>query len=281
LINLKYNGNNEVVIIQNNNVIFQITSNHIDDSICEAIKYALNSNFLILKFSCFPKQITKILDICYGKSFENKFKYATLNIEKFIQFMIEKFYNEKQTIKKLVSLLSPIQKIEHDQSLSIKLNPPYIITQYMKIGANILKSDKFIKPDVSFFTDASVSSKTYLAGYGVSGHNVVASFRKKDSTNDNNIAELKAISMAIYLAKDMNVSSLEIFTDSDPSIMLLKKYKINPQNVKNEFKNILEEISNNLELFEFYQIAWIPRQKNKFADYMSKENFPTNFLNLV
>jgi ribonuclease HI len=271
-------GDGGVALCLGDTTLFQDTFTDAKEALFAGLQKSLELKILILTVTQFSSSINQQLDVAYGKSFKNKFEYATLPIDEFIQIMLEKLPSQQGFLNKLTTLLSPFHKIEHNKGLKIKLTQEFGITQHIKVNASTFKSDKFVKPEISFFTDASVSNKTFLAGYGISNRDIKVSFRHEDKTNDNNIAELKAIQNAVIIAKEMNVSSLEIFTDSDPSICFLNKNQKHPQNVKPEFKVILDDIFHHLKSFDGYHIAWIPRNKNKFADCMSKVDFPNNLV---
>lgn len=282
---LRHDGNGEISLIKNEAVIFNSKFKTVEEALCIGILKALKETMLILNFEKFPKHINQQLDSWYGQSFTNKFQYATHQTEDFIEKMIDFAEDASLTIKnKMIYLLSPLHKIYHDDCLKIKirsndfvtqkmsvLDKPEI-TQNMKTNSFIFKSENFQKPSVSFFTDASVKNKTFLAGVGVSEENVVVSFRKEYKTKNNNLAEIKAIHHAVLIAKEMDLSHLEIFTDSSPAVTLLNAFQSSGK-IKENFVPLVKEIINEIKLFESYQIAWIPRNKNKLADKMSKVDF--------
>jgi ribonuclease HI len=136
----------------------------------------------------------------------------------------------------------------------------------------VLKTENFNKPSVSFFTDAAVKDESYMAGYGISGTDLVVSFRFKESHQDNNLAELKAIKQAVLVAKEMKLPSLEIFTDSFASVIALQSFH-DEGFTHNKFKKTVLEIFDTLKDFESYKISWISRKQNKLADQMSKPEF--------
>ncbi len=270
---IKYNGKNKISIFQKNNLILEQVFKDIEEGIIHCLAFLIKQNNFLIHFSRFPTYINKKLDTLYGNSFNHKFNHATISKSDFVGFMIKEHLTTDQNNKKLTFLLSPVDKISHDSSVTIKLKPEYKITQHMKTNCMAFKTNNFVKPNISFFTDASVMDKTFLAGYGVCDTELVISFRKEEVYQDNNLAELKAIKQAILIAKDMNLSTVEIFTDSAPSIEFIKKY-LSYGKVNEYFNDIVKDISNELSFFESYQIAWIPRNKNQFADKMSKAGFP-------
>jgi ribonuclease HI len=272
---LQYVGNGQILLIQDGVISFNNIFSDSEEALAEGLKECLNRSILELKLQGFSNYLNNKVDTLYGKSFTNKFKYAKKSSQEFISIMLDSFNNQKTLNDKLVSLISPFHRIEHDDGLVVKVE--YLVdlngvNQDVKESPFKFKTDNFNKPSVSFFTDASVKDSTFMAGYGVSGKEMVVSFRFNEPTQDNNLAELKAIKHAILIAKEMNLPTLEVFTDSNPSINFLSCFN-DKRIVKDEFKKIISEIIESLNNFEAYQIAWIPRNKNKFADKMSKADF--------
>ena len=186
---IKYNGKNKISIFQKNNLILEQVFNDIEDGIIHCLAFLIKQNNFLIHFSRFPNYINKKLDTLYGNSFCHKFKYANISKSDFATFMFEEHLTTSQNNKKITLLLSPVDKISHDSSIIVKLKPEYIITQHVKTNCMAFKTSNFVKPNISFFTDASVMDKTFIAGYGVSDTELVISFRKEEVSQDNNLAE--------------------------------------------------------------------------------------------
>jgi ribonuclease HI len=263
----------EIKLLQNNTVVFSGVFPYIAEALVGGFTAALKAGIQEVKLRGFPMKANNKVQCIYGESFKHKFKYASHKPSKFIAIMLEE--SEKQTDlgNKLVCLLSPFYRIEYETDLVINLGTTYNATQFVNDNAWSVKTENFNKPSVSFFTDAAVKEDSYMAGYGISDKDIVVSFRFKESCQDNNLAELKAIKQAIIIAKEMNLPSIEVFTDSCTSIDALNAFQVSKYTVHNKFKIIVDEIYEMLQNFESYKIAWISRKENKLADQMSKPNF--------
>ncbi len=273
---LKHHGNGEVSLNFHKEILFQEKFSCAKEALTEGIKKTLELKITVIHFHNFSEKINNKIDAYYGKSMTNKFKYAHISQEDFIKETLIKLKETHLKFHdKMILLLSPIQKIYHDTAVNIQLRSDDYVSQEVKINSFVFKSNDFVKPKVSFFTDASVTKQTFLAGIGVSKEEVVVSFRKEIKSKNNNIAEIEAIYHAIKLGQQMQLAHLEIFTDSLPAINLLHSFSKNGK-IKEEFENLIRELQAELNQFETYQIAWIPRNKNKLADKMSKVDFLFN-----
>ncbi len=160
------------------------------------------------------------------------------------------------------------QIVENNQEyLNKTLNIP---TQHVKKTNQFFGDLYFETPKISFFTDASVKKNTVIAGYGITDNNILVSFKKQIATNNNNLAELIAVKEAIYIAKMMELDSLEIFTDCLPVIEHIKRF-YNLQKTSEIFLPTLKEISDELTLFKTKRISWVARHRNVFADQLAQE----------
>ncbi|MCH7612735.1 MAG: ribonuclease HI family protein, partial [Candidatus Marinimicrobia bacterium] len=86
-----------------------------------------------------------------------------------------------------------------------------------------------------------------------------------DATN--NEAEYSALMRGLQIALEMNVARINIFADS-----LLVVNQINGE-YKVKHKNMIPlhaNVSGLLNEFEFWEVNYIPRDKNKVADKLSK-----------
>ena len=263
----------EIKLIQNGNVLFNGIFSYIAEALVAGFTAALKAGMQEVKLKGFPTKANNKVQCIYGEGFKHKFKYASYKPSEFISIMLKESEKQTDSGNKLVYLLSPFYRIEYETDLVINLGATYNATQFVNDNAWSVKTDNFNKPSVSFFTDAGVKDDSYMAGYGISNKDIVVSFRFKESCQDNNLAELKAIKQAIMIAKEMNLPSLEVFTDSCTSIDALNAFQVSKYTVHNKFKNIVSEIYEMLQNFDSYKIAWISRKENKLADQMSKPNF--------
>lgn len=263
----------EIKLLQNNTVVFSGVFPYIAEALVAGFTASLKLGIQEVKLRGFPIKTNNKIQCIYGESFKHKFKYASHKASKFISAMLQESEKQTDSGNKLVYLLSPFYRIEYETDLVINLAATYNATQFVKDNACAVKTEKFNKPSVSFFTDAAVKEDSYMAGYGISDKDIVVSFRFKESCQDNNLAELKAIKQAIMIAQEMNLPSLEVFTDSNTSIDALNAFHISKYAVHNKFKNIVSEIYDMLQNFDSYKISWISRKENKLADQMSKPNF--------
>lgn len=270
---LQYNEQQELKLIKNNAVVFEGVFSDMIEALVEGFTAALKLEIQDVKIKGFPNRINTKVQSIYGETFNRKFQYASKTPSQFIAIMLNESTNTNDLNNKLVYLLSPFYRIKYETDININLGAMFNATQYVNDNSAVLKTDNFNKPSVSFFTDAAVKDDSYMAGYGISGENLIVSFRFKESVQDNNLAELKAIKHAILVAKEMNLPCLEVFTDSYISIEALNTFQIGKFAVHNKFKKIVTEIYDMLQNFEAYKIAWISRKDNKLADQMSKPSF--------
>lgn len=272
---LQYKGYGEICLFKDDELVLKEAFYDSDEALLQGLKAALENSIPSIRFEGFSPYITNKINTHYRNSFSNKFKYATKAPEEFIDIMLKEFDAQKSFNDKLTALLSPFHRIEHGDALTINvILQSDNVDQNVKTNSFKFNTENFNKPAVSFFTDASVTNDAYMAGYGVSGKDIMVSFRFNEPIQDSNLAELKAIKQAILVAKEMELPSLEVFTDSNQSINFLNLFNVKNRELNQKYKEIISEIVEELSYFESYQIAWIPRTKNKFADHMSKENFP-------
>jgi ribonuclease HI len=270
---LQYNEQHEIELIQNGNSLFKEVFPFIADALVAGFTAALKAGIQELKLKGFPPKANTKVQCIYGESFKHKFKYASHKPAKFISIMLEESKKQTNSGHKLVYLLSPFYRIEYETDLVVNLGEIFNATQHVGSNDSIVQTENFNKPPISFFTDAAVKEDSYMAGYGISDKNIIVSFRFKESNQDNNVAELKAIKQAVLIAKEMNLPSLEVFTDSIASVDALISFQTRKNNINNKFKKLVDEIYEMLQDFDSYKIAWISRKENKLADQMSKPNF--------
>jgi len=270
---LQYNEQqHDIKLFQNNTVIFSGVFPYIAEALVAGFTAALKAGIQELKLKGFPPKTNNKVQCIYGESFNHKFKYASYKPSKFISTMLAECEKQTDLGNKLVYLLSPFYRIEYGTDITVNLGKLYNANQNVIEQDTVLKTKNFNKPSVSFFTDAAVKDESYMAGYGISGTELVVSFRFKESYQDNNLAELKAIKQAVLVAKEMKLPCLEIFTDSFASVVALQSFQ-EEGFAHNKFKKTVMEIFDTLNNFESYKIAWISRKQNKLADQMSKPEF--------
>ena len=86
-------------------------------------------------------------------------------------------------------------------------------------------------------------------------------------TMTNNMAEYEALVRALRKARDMAVTSVFVYTDSQ----LVANQILGSYRVKNErLRQYLQEAQSMIEDFNSFQIRHIPREKNGLADKLAK-----------
>jgi len=86
-------------------------------------------------------------------------------------------------------------------------------------------------------------------------------------TMTNNMAEYEALVRALRKAREMAVTMVSVYTDSE----LVAKQVLGSYRVKNDrLKKYLQEAKDLINEFNRFEIKYIPREKNKLADKLAK-----------
>lgn len=87
-------------------------------------------------------------------------------------------------------------------------------------------------------------------------------------TMTNNMAEYEALVRALRRAREMAITSVFVYTDSQ----LVANQILGSYRVKNErLRQYLQEAQSMIEDFNSFQIRHIPREKNGLADKLAKK----------
>ena len=82
----------------------------------------------------------------------------------------------------------------------------------------------------------------------------------------NNEAEYTAVAMALYHAKQLGATELQVFSDSKLIVNQLNgEWKIHENHLRYYYDEVIEE-SQGLD----FKISWIPRTENKIADKLAR-----------
>ncbi|HME45985.1 MAG TPA: ribonuclease HI family protein [Syntrophorhabdales bacterium] len=86
-------------------------------------------------------------------------------------------------------------------------------------------------------------------------------------TMTNNMAEYEALVRALRKAREMAITMVSVYTDSE----LVAKQVLGTYRVKNDrLKKYLQEAKDLIDEFNDFEIKYIPREKNKLADKLAK-----------
>ena len=86
-------------------------------------------------------------------------------------------------------------------------------------------------------------------------------------TMTNNMAEYEALVRALRKAREMSITSVFVYTDSQ----LVANQILGSYRVKNDrLRKYLQEAQNLIEDFNSFEICYIPREKNRLADKLAK-----------
>lgn len=97
-------------------------------------------------------------------------------------------------------------------------------------------------------------------------------FKKPIICRDNNMAELYAINEGLQIAASLNITQLNIYTDSSVSITFIRKHvEQHAKYMKNEkFIPLTQQIISSLQSFQSCNFYHVPRKMNKQADKITK-----------
>jgi ribonuclease HI len=127
-------------------------------------------------------------------------------------------------------------------------------------------------PSFSIFTDGASRGNPGDAGYGAiitddQGH-TLAEMQGFLGKATNNVAEYKALILALEKASALGLNRVKIFSDSELVVRQLQgKYKVREEHLKLLHQRALKI----LDRFENYSITHIPREKNRRADELANE----------
>lgn len=250
-----------------------------EDCLIFLLEYCLQKQLLLVHVKGLHPALCKKIDAAFGQSFKLKFRFANSNLDEFISFAMKKSLEKNNFFLKLTSLIAPFYKVSYESPDSIILKLPNQTdpeVQQFFDSKVIFQSEHFsysYQPgDLTFFADASCDNLTTLAGAALQNKHMICAFRKFLPYEDNNFAELRAILETIFLAKDMSVQTLILYTDNANAIDFLSgKTKITEKNA--HYFQIIDSIKEALNNFSSYSIAWVPRKKNFIADNLSKQDF--------
>lgn len=86
-------------------------------------------------------------------------------------------------------------------------------------------------------------------------------------TMTNNMAEYEALVRALRKAREMAVTIVSVYTDSE----LVAKQVLGAYRAKNDrLRKYLQEAKDLIDEFNGFEIKYIPREKNKLADKLAK-----------
>jgi ribonuclease HI len=243
------------------------------------LKYCLSKKIISIHLKGLNPLLCKKIDEAFGQSFKLKFKFANTSLEDFIEFSLINSLKKNDFFLTLTVLLAPFHKVNYDSPHSITLKLPQQnnpeITQFFE-SKTVFTSPDFsyiYRPgDITFFSDASCDKVTTLAGAAIKNKHLFCAFRQFISYEDNNLAELKAILETLFLAKEIGVGVLVLYTDNSNAIAFLcGKVKITQKNA--HYFQVIDSIKEALQYFSSYSISWVPRKKNFIADNLSKHDF--------
>ena len=252
------------------------------DCLISILEFSLKQNLLLIHLRGFSISICNKIDTFFGKSFKNKFQFAHMPINEFINQQLFSASKEPNFEKKLLHLISPFHKISYEHKEIITLHLPDTKNPSVEHFFNSKKQFKsennhiFSKNDISFFSDASCDKFTTLAGAAIKNKKMISCFRFHLPYEDNNLSELRAIYHTVLLAQAMQQQHLLIYTDNSNAIDFLSgKSKITDKN--KDFFAVTHQIISELSYFSSFCISWIPRKKNFIADNLSKNDFDGHF----
>lgn len=132
----------------------------------------------------------------------------------------------------------------------------------------------------NLFSDGSVKHdkrSVIIGGCLTQQDKIWISYRKKinyDQCSDSNYAELLAIHYGLEIAKEHDINSLKLFTDSIVSIEKIQA-KLTQQHIHPKYELITKKIIEILPLeFSFKHIT---REKNNYADFLTHEKIESNY----
>ncbi len=100
------------------------------------------------------------------------------------------------------------------------------------------------------------------------GKRILKRFGKNVGYGTNNMAEYMAAIEGLKSAIELGANEVNLLVDSE---LLYKQltghYSVKSKNIKPLFR----EIKRLLKRFDFFTVNWVPREKNKDADYISKQ----------
>lgn len=120
-------------------------------------------------------------------------------------------------------------------------------------------------------TDGGARGNPGPAGIGVvlsdESGNIIAEFKEYIGEATNNVAEYKALILALEKAKDFNCQEIECRLDSELIVKQLKgEYKVKDEKMKELYGRAQELI-----FFRPISFVHVPRSKNKEADTLVNE----------
>ena len=118
------------------------------------------------------------------------------------------------------------------------------------------------------------------AGYVIYKNNKIIFKESKFTSekNTNNFAEYSAIILALQKCNELNIKSVNILGDSQLVIKQLRKeYKVSSDNLLVSYHTA----SSLLDNLDYYNLTYIPREKNKEADKLANEALDQHFANSV
>jgi ribonuclease HI len=121
-------------------------------------------------------------------------------------------------------------------------------------------------------TDGGARGNPGPAGIGVvfwdESHKIIGEFNQYIGEATNNIAEYKALILALQKAVEIGAVDLEIRMDSELIVRQMQgQYKIKEPNLK----NLAQEVFKLTNKFKKVSFAHVPREKNKEADKLVNE----------
>jgi len=124
---------------------------------------------------------------------------------------------------------------------------------------------------VKLFVDGAADLHTKTAGIGgvfYRNGDELFSFSKFIGSATNNEAEYGALIRGLEEAHNLNISSIEIFADSELVVKQINgEYKVKNERMQKLHGKTIKLLSN----FTTWSLSHIPREKNSAADKLSKE----------
>ncbi len=139
--------------------------------------------------------------------------------------------------------------------------------------ANSFPDDKsFAIEELCIYTDGASQGNPGEAGVGIvftdTQGKIIKEWKSALGRTTNNVAEYKALILALEKAIDFKPKQIKIFMDSELVVRQLQgEYKV--RNL--QLKPLHEKVRQLLHNFPKYIIKYIEREKNKQADKLAKE----------
>jgi ribonuclease HI len=173
------------------------------------------------------------------------------------------------------------EEVSHYEKQNKKINVKIKRKGTNHLPTPVLFYKQYQKRELEFqpynlFCDASVrplEKRACIAGYIQDANEQLINYRQAldyEAFKDNNLAEIYALWQGLYIAHQMKITHIKIFTDS---MFAVEHTRMHPnrktQNLNESFRTLLLQIKELLTEFEFYQIEHVHRNYNTVADEMT------------